>query len=350
MGNKEPSRATSVAHLPHRPNRTDKDMIMRPILVIAAVVLFPYAPTSATELVSNGSFETGTFSGWTATIVGSPFIPWLISPAGAGSGFSMATTQPQDGVRDAWNGFDGTAGTVFTVYQDITIPQFLAAPAILDWHERLQWNFALTGTATQPRTYEVQLRDTSNAVLATLYSFSTGTAHVLGDSGWQSHSVDVSTYAGSTIRLFYGESIPETFTGPGQFELDAVSLDVADFVSVDDCNTGVLNRAIDSSTLQQVVTALVDTCTASAHDHGGVMSCVTQGLNTMKKHGVITGTERTQRRRECLASKGKETGDEDHRRERDDVQLAERPLAYRHRELRRNQTPGHRHGAYRRGC
>jgi hypothetical protein len=94
----------------------------------------------------------------------------------------------------------------------------------------------LTGTATQPRTYEVQLRDTGNAALATLYSFSTGTAHVLGDSGWQRHSVDVSTYAASTIRLFYGESIPETFTDPGQFELDAVSLDVAHFMSVDDFN------------------------------------------------------------------------------------------------------------------
>jgi hypothetical protein len=44
----------------------------------------------------------------------------------------MATTRQQDGVRDAWNGFDGTAGTVFTVYRDITTPQFRAAPAILD--------------------------------------------------------------------------------------------------------------------------------------------------------------------------------------------------------------------------
>jgi hypothetical protein len=50
-------------------------MIMRRMLVIAAVVVFPCAPASATELVSNGSFETGTFPGWTATIVGSPFIP-----------------------------------------------------------------------------------------------------------------------------------------------------------------------------------------------------------------------------------------------------------------------------------
>ena len=39
------------------------------------------------------------------------------------------------------------------------------------------------------------------------------TALVLGDSGWQSHTSDVSAYAGSTVRLAYVETVPETFTG-----------------------------------------------------------------------------------------------------------------------------------------
>ena len=66
----------------------------------------------------------------------------------------------------------------------------------------------------------------SDAVLKTLYSFDTGIAPGLGDSGWNSHSADISEFIGSTIQLHFLESIPETFTGPGQFEIDAVQLPV----------------------------------------------------------------------------------------------------------------------------
>ena len=269
-------------------------MPKRWILLFTATLLFGSASASATELVANGSFEIGTFAGWTNTIVGMPFVPWLISPAGAGSpGFGMAATLPQDGALDAWNGFDGSSGTVYTLYQDITIPPFLAEPALLKWKDRVQWNFLLTSTATQARLYSVQIRDTRGAVLATIHSFSTGTAHVIGDTGWQAHSIDVSAYAGMTIRLWFEEDIPENFTGPGQFELDAVSLNVASLVSVDNCNTGILNRVINpvTGTLQQFVTSLVDSCTAGARNHGDIVNCVTRGLNDAKGT-VVNGQEK----------------------------------------------------------
>lgn len=287
---------TKVISITKRTSNTSHKHVQRAALVITFVFLFSAgnASVSASELVTNGSFETGTFAGWTTNITGTPFIPWLVSPAGAGSGFSLLPTQPQDGLFDAWNGFDGAGMTIFTTYQDIKIPQFLAAPAILNWKERLQWNFALTSTATQPRIYAVQLRDTNGVILTTLYSFSTGTNRVIGDSGWQSHGSDVSAYAGSTIRLWFQESIPESFTGPGQFELDAVSLNVVDLVSIDSCNTEILNRVIDPSTggtLQQFVTSVVDACTASAQNHGDFVSCVTHSLKNAT-HVVITGREK----------------------------------------------------------
>jgi hypothetical protein len=112
---------------------------------------------------------------------------------------------------------------LFTLHQDVTLPSG-ATGATLSWKNRLQWNF-FVGTQIQPRTYEVQLRDpNTDAVLQTLFSFDTGIADGLGDSGWTSHIVDVSSYLGTTVRLWFQESIPEAFTGPGQFELDDVRL------------------------------------------------------------------------------------------------------------------------------
>jgi hypothetical protein len=113
----------------------------------------------------------------------------------------------------------------FELYQDVAIRPN-AASATLEWKDRLQWNF-LVGTQTLPRSYTVEIRDpATDAVLKTLYSFSTGIAFGLGDSGWNNHSADISEFIGSTVRIQFVESIPEVFTGPGQYELDAVRLTV----------------------------------------------------------------------------------------------------------------------------
>src|SRR5262249_38600715 len=143
---------------------------------------------------------------------------------GFGSGF-LQPTSPQDGFFDAWNGFDGAGPLQFLMTQDVTISAG-AAFADFTWKERLQWDFALTGTATQPRTYEVEALDpATDALLAALYSFSTGTAHIVGDTGWQTHTADLLAFAGQTVRLRFREDIPEFFTGPGQAEFDGIDLD-----------------------------------------------------------------------------------------------------------------------------
>jgi hypothetical protein len=269
-------------------------MYKRFVLLFSVVYVFSCVSARATELVANGSFETGTFAGWTSNVVGAPFIPWLVTPAGNGAGFGMQPTQPQAGQYDAWNGFDGAGPMMFTLSQDISIPPCTGSSATLTWSDRVQWNFALTSSATQARTYSVQVRDMAGTVLATLSSFSTGTALVIGDTGWQTHTADVSAYAGSTIRLWFEEDIPEFFTGPAQLEIDAVSVAVADFVSIDNCCTTIPNRVIDSATgttLQQFVTSLADQCTADARNHGDFVQCVTRGLNGLE-HGVISGQEK----------------------------------------------------------
>ncbi|MCR9200559.1 MAG: PKD domain-containing protein [Planctomycetaceae bacterium] len=186
-----------------------------------------------TEILTNGSFESGSFSGWTANTTGTPFRPWRVSGAGLGGGFGMDRTSPQDGSQVAWNGFDGNGPLEFQLYQDVLIPT--NGEATLQWQDRLQWNFDPGRFASEPRTYNVQIRDPqTNAVLASLYSFSTGTQSQtpVGDTGWQTHSADVTAFAGQNVRIYFVDAVPQAFTGPGQFELDGVSLLVANPLSV----------------------------------------------------------------------------------------------------------------------
>ena len=118
-------------------------------------------PVAPNELLINGSFESGNFTGWTTVTTSSPFRPWAVTGAGQGGGFGMLQTQPQDGSFVAWNGFDGGGPMEFQMYQDVTIAA--GSSATLSWMDRVQWNFF---SATQPRLYDVEIRDpVTNAVL-----------------------------------------------------------------------------------------------------------------------------------------------------------------------------------------
>ncbi|MCA9247159.1 MAG: M36 family metallopeptidase, partial [Planctomycetales bacterium] len=174
------------------------------------------------RVLENGSFELGNFTGWTASVSGTPYGDWTVATAGDGTGF-VTPTSPQDGQYDAWNGFDGDGPLEFTLYQDLTIP--VGGRSTLSWQDRVQWDFTVGGSGAAARQYEVQLRDpNSDAILDTLYSFSTGpqTENPTGDTGWQTHEVDLFSYGGQTVRLYFWENVPESYTGPGQIEIDAV--------------------------------------------------------------------------------------------------------------------------------
>jgi hypothetical protein len=189
---------------------------------------FNFSIQFGVELVENGSFETGDFTGWNVSTAstggeGTPFRFWSVSQSGAGGfqGYGILPTAPQDGAYVAWHGFGGGGPLEFRMYQDVLIPA--GAMLNLTWKDRVQWNFCCG--ATLPNSYDVQLRDPStNAVLTTLYTFSTGAASGYHRVGWQSHGYDLSAYAGQTVRIFFVQTVTEYFTGPGQVELDAISL------------------------------------------------------------------------------------------------------------------------------
>lgn len=194
-------------------------------LVVTRDTSFEIDPVEP-ELIVNGGFETGDFTGWTTVTTSTPFRPWQVTGAGLGNGFGIAPTSPPDGDFVAWNGFDGSGPMEFELYQDVTIPTSVTA-ATLSWQDRLQWNFTLGTFASLPRTLDVEIRDpVSDAVLATVSSFSTGSqgTNPTGDTGWQTHTADLSAFAGQNVRIAFVETIPQPLTGPGQAEFDQISL------------------------------------------------------------------------------------------------------------------------------
>ena len=179
---------------------------------------------SGTELITNGSFESGSFSGWNPQLIAlpggsvNPLVPWTVEHAGQSVYFNAAT--PQDGSYDAANGFDGGGPMQYVLAQTVSIP--FNSSAVLSWKDRIQWD---VGIGFQPRTLQVQVRNAAGStVLATPHALSFGPVNNTSDTGWQAHSVDLSGFAGSTVQLDFVENIPQSFTGPGQFEIDAISL------------------------------------------------------------------------------------------------------------------------------
>ncbi|KAA5538993.1 S8 family serine peptidase [Roseiconus nitratireducens] len=189
------------------------------------------------DLIVNGGFETGDFSGWTTSVIPNrPFRPWSVTGPGAGGNFGLDSTDPLQGDFVAWNGFDGGGPLEFEMYQDVSVPAS-ADQVTLDWSSRLQWNFDLGGPATIPRTLEVEIRDPStDEILAVVSSFSTGTQaeNPTGDTGWQSQSVDLTEYAGRSIRVAFVETVPEPGRGPGQAEFDGIRLVAETFAETQD--------------------------------------------------------------------------------------------------------------------
>ncbi len=179
------------------------------------------------DLIQNGSFETGDFTGWNAVDMPAPFLPWAVSGPGAYGGFGLQNVAPQDGVFAAVNGFDGGGPGFFTLSQQIFIPP--AHHAELSFNYRLQWESAFRPVNALSRELEVQILDpANNQVLAAPFHTAVGPLiqgpQGIIDTGWNNEVLDLSAFAGMDIILNFSVFIPENFTGPAQMELDAISL------------------------------------------------------------------------------------------------------------------------------
>lgn len=177
---------------------------------------------SAAELITNGSFETGTFTGWTAVNAAGSWYNWQTVTAGFTTGFNSPAS-PQFGTRAAFQGVAANAGGTYILTQDVTIPA--ASTASLTWRHRYQLdnNTFCNGASCGTATYAVQILNTSNVLLQTLYTTTTLPDTVV-DTGWFSGIALLNSYAGQTIRIRFQTTVTATFAGPGSLEIDGVSV------------------------------------------------------------------------------------------------------------------------------
>lgn len=196
-------------------------------LCAALIITLLPANLNAAELIVNGGFENATaFASWTVVNSPNPWNLWRVSTAGNGGGYtSVAPTTVVEGTRNAWNGMtDFTNNTQWQLYQAVTVP---AGNAItVSWRDRYQINhtqFCPSG-ACQPKFYYVEITDnTGTTVIQTLHTQST-IGNVNQDTGWVSHSVSLGGVGGQTIRLRFRGTETVALSGPGQIEIDAVSI------------------------------------------------------------------------------------------------------------------------------
>lgn len=181
----------------------------------------PGASTTPTPTVVNGGFEFGSFAGWTAATNGrAELAPWTVS-TGAGGYFPG---RPVEGRFDALNGFDGEAGLEYTLYQDVAVPPGTLS-AELTFYDRIQFD-SRGMMSLLPRIYEATIQDPNGGVLALItHQEIVVDRRPYTDLGWQRRSADLTPFAGRTVRIHILERIPESFTGPGTFEVDGFRID-----------------------------------------------------------------------------------------------------------------------------
>jgi hypothetical protein len=170
-------------------------------LTHTTTVALTISSASATQLIVNPGFETGTASPWALT-------------AGV---LNNSTAEPaHTGAWDAWLDGYGTTHTD-TAAQTITIPSTATTATLTFW---LHIDTAETTTTTAFDTLRVQVLNTSGTVLSTLGTFS----NLNKAAGYQQHSFDVSSFKGQTIQIKFTGS--EDVSLQTSFVLDDINVNV----------------------------------------------------------------------------------------------------------------------------
>lgn len=139
----------------------------------------PPPPPPGSELLANRGFESGNVS-WTAT---------------AGVITNSTGQTPRTGSWYAWLDGYGTTHTD-SVFQDVAVPASATTVTLSFW---LKINTAETTTTTAFDTLRVQIRNTSNTVLATLATYS----NLNKSAGYVQKTFDLTSFKGQTIRIYF---------------------------------------------------------------------------------------------------------------------------------------------------
>ncbi|GAA0859028.1 hypothetical protein [Aliiglaciecola litoralis] len=200
---------------------------MKFIRKLCVVLIFGFSSHAllAAEILVNGGFETGDFTGWNSTLSGGVdcWTDWTIGTAGSETG-CLPLSAPTEGTYAAYNAFDGFASSFYTLSQDVILPNGNLM-AELSFDITAQW---FNGGALA-RVFDLNIVH-DGVDLGPIYHFEAA-AGSDGAFDWTSFNFDISDllsdYSGNVITIEADVFIPEQFTGPGGFGLDNVSLNVS---------------------------------------------------------------------------------------------------------------------------
>ena len=169
------------------------------------------------NLFTNCSFETGDTTGWVINDINSPFIPISVVPDGTDIGFGFFLTQATDGAFSLIAGFDGDGPGVVEFAQDVVLPSDIST---ITFDYRGAWDLQGFGAAVD-RTMSLEVQPSGGGAALQSDLILTATAgDLVTDSGPQSASVGVSSFAGQAVRIALVMDIPEDFTGPAFIQFD----------------------------------------------------------------------------------------------------------------------------------
>lgn len=211
------------------------------LAVAATLVAVSTAGAATTQLLTNGSFETGDFTGWTVNsttgcqtwqVWSSPAAPCFI---GSWPGFptSLSAVDGTDFASVTW---DGAADSNPELSQTVSIPS--NTTDTLAWSDNASWD--IFDPASAPRVESVEIVGGSPAAVLQTFTIQSLTPGITGTTDWVARSLDLSAYAGQTVTIVFHLSVPETFTGPAVFAIDGVTLNSTPNLptSKDQCKKG----------------------------------------------------------------------------------------------------------------
>ncbi len=164
-------------------------------------------------------FELGDFSGWETKDLTIPFFAMIVEGSVSSPHPDFFTSAPTEGVFAALNGFDGNGPGTIELGTDLTLAPFAST---IEFDYRAAWDLLNFG-ATADRSFTVEIEPAGGGAAlqsTTILVATVGTLQL--DTGDLVGSVDVSAFAGQSIRLSFEWWVPEDFSGPGFFQLDAV--------------------------------------------------------------------------------------------------------------------------------
>ncbi len=195
------------------------------LLPVSLSVITGFAsPASAatTSLLTNGSFETGDFTGWTASatdgcsgwqVYASPASPCF--SGGFGFPGSISSVDGNDFASVTW---DGAGDMDPELTQTVTIPA--NTTDTLTWSDNTSWDLCPFG-AREPGCVG---RDPHRLERAGVAPDVHDGRPDIGNTGWVSHGLDLSAFAGHTVGIRFHLTVPQDFTGPAIYSLDNVAL------------------------------------------------------------------------------------------------------------------------------